>query len=155
MFAVRQTTINPIYNMKNLLLVLAALFGFVSCNSKTSSDALPQPEKDMVEVVYFHGKQRCPTCVAIEMNAKEVIDSLFADEVKDGLVAFRVVDISTPEGEAIADKYEVSWSSLFVNKWKDGKEVRNDMTEFSFANARNNPEVFKSELSKTIKFLMK
>lgn len=141
--------------MKNLLLVLAALFGFVSCNSKTSSDALPQPEKDMVEVVYFHGKQRCPTCVAIEMNAKEVIDSLFADEVKDGLVAFRVVDISTPEGEAIADKYEVSWSSLFVNKWKDGKEVRNDMTEFSFANARNNPEVFKSELSKTIKFLMK
>lgn len=141
--------------MKNLLLVLAALFGFVSCNSKTSSDALPQPEKDMVEVVYFHGKQRCPTCVAIEMNAKEVIDSLFADEVKDGLVAFRVVDISTPEGEAIADKYEVLWSSLFVNKWKDGKEVRNDMTEFSFANARNNPEVFKSELSKTIKFLMK
>jgi len=37
----------------------------------------------------------------------------------------------------IADKYEVTWSSLFVNGWKDGKENVNNMTEFSFSNARN------------------
>lgn len=56
--------------------------------------------------------------------------------MKNGTVVFKTVDISTPEGEKIADKYEVTWSSLFVNKWKDGKESRNNLTEFGFGNAR-------------------
>lgn len=68
---------------------------------------------------------------------------MFANELKNGTVVFRSVDISTPNGEKIADRYEVTWSSLFVNKWKGGKESRNNLTEFGFGNARKKPEVFK------------
>ena len=85
-----------------------------------------------VEVLYFHGKQRCVTCKAIEKYTKEVVNADLAELVKNGKLRFKEVDISTPEGEKLAEKYRVSWSSLYVNKWKNGKEERNDMTRFDF-----------------------
>ena len=90
-----------------------------------------------VEVLYFHGKQRCVTCKAIEKHTKEVVNTDLAELAKNGKLRFKEVDISTPEGERLAEKYRVSWSSLYVNKWKNGKEERNDMTRFGFQNARN------------------
>lgn len=111
--------------------------------------------KDCVEVMYFHGKQRCATCVAIEKYAREVVEKDFANEKKNGKVAFRVVDISTAEGAKIAKDYRVSWSSLYVNGWTDGKETRNDMTQFAFKNARKHTDEFKKGVSGKIKELMK
>lgn len=93
--------------------------------------------------------------MAIEKNTREVINNLFANELKNGTVVFKIVDISTPEGEKIADKYEVTWSSLFVNKWKDSKETRSNLTEFAFGNARKNPDAFKKTLADKIRQSLK
>lgn len=93
--------------------------------------------------------------MAIEKNTKEVINTLFANELKKGTVVFKIVDISTPEGEKIADKYKVTWSSLFINKWKDGKESRNNLTEFGFGNAGRNPNGFKKGLAVKIRQSLK
>lgn len=79
------------------------------------------------------------------------METNFPDRINDGSVVFRVIDISRKENEAIADKYEVSWSSLFVVKHNAGKETSENMTEFAFANARNSPEVFKSGVVKAIR----
>lgn len=111
--------------------------------------------RDHVEVMYFHGKQRCATCMAIEKYAREVVEKDFANEKKKGKVVFKIVDISTDEGKKIAKKYRVTWSSLFVNGWKAGKEKRNDMTQFAFKNARKNSDEFKRGVSGKIKELMK
>lgn len=105
-----------------------------------------------VEVLYFHGKQRCVTCKAIEKYTKEMVN---AELVKNGKLRFKEVDISTTEDEKLAEKYRVSWSSLYVNKWKNGKEERNDMTRFGFQNARNNTSAFKKELKQKINELLK
>lgn len=107
--------------------------------------------KDVVEVMYFHGKQRCATCMAIEKYVREVVDADFAKEKKAGKVVFREIDISTPAGEKIARDYRVTWSSLFVNGWKEGKETRNDMTKFAFKNARSDTEKFKRGVSDAIR----
>ena len=132
---------------RNLLFVVMRLFAMV---------ALAQTKvKDHVEVMYFHGKQRCMTCMAIEKNAREVVEKDFANEKKSGKVVFKVVDISTDEGAKIAKDYRVTWSSLFVNGWKNGKEKRNDMTQFAFKNARKNANEFKKGVSGKIKELMK
>ena len=106
--------------------------------------------KDHVEVVYFHGKQRCLTCMAIEKYAREVVDTDFAREKQSGKVLFRTVDITTPEGAKLAKKYRVSWSSLYINDWKGGKEKRNDLTSFAFKHARKHADEFKKEVKKTI-----
>lgn len=142
--------------MKKLLMMLTLMIGIMSCGSNADNSAnAANPVKDRVEVIYFHGKQRCATCMAIEKNAKEAVYAMFADELKNGSVVFRTVDISTPEGEALADKYEVSWSSLYVNKWRGGKETRNDMTKFGFSYARSNPDLFKKGLSDKIRQSLK
>lgn len=129
------------------------LFALMSLLAMT---ALAQTRvRDHVEVMYFHGKQRCATCMAIEKYAREVVEKDFDNEKKKGKVVFKIVDISTDEGEKIAKKYRVTWSSLFVNGWKAGKEKRNDMTQFAFKNARKNSDEFKRGVSGKIKELMK
>lgn len=139
--------------MKNLLIILTLMIGLMSCSDKekTTKPESAETDKDKVEILYFHGKQRCATCRAIEENTVELVNTRFAKELKDGSLVFKNIDISTPEGEEIADRYEVTWSSLFVNSWKDGKETRNNITEFAFANARNNPDNFKKELTDIIR----
>ena len=107
-----------------------------------------------MEVLCFHGKQRCATCVAIERETKAVIDGQFADAVADGALEMRIIDITQPENEAIADKYEITWSSLVVVKYADGSEQAENLTKFAFANARNNPETFRSELTEKLKKLL-
>ena len=127
----------------------------MSCGSGDNTSNAESSENDRVEVIYFHGKQRCATCMAIKKNTEEVVNTLFADELKNGSVVFKTVDISTPEGEKIADQYEVTWSSLFVNQWKEGKENRNNLTEFGFGNARTNPDEFKKGLADKIRQSLK
>ena len=84
-----------------------------------------------------------------------MVNADLAELVKNGKLRFKEVDISTPEGEKLAEKYRVSWSSLYVNKWKNGKEERNDMTRFGFQNARNNTSAFKKGLKQKINQLLK
>lgn len=136
-------------------MIFALIIGLVSCGSGENTANAKSKQSDRVEVIYFHGKQRCATCMAIEKNTKEIINSLFANKMKKGTVVFKIVDISTSEGEKIADRYKVTWSSLFVNKWKGGKETRNNLTEFAFGNARKNPNAFKKELAVKIRQSLK
>ena len=45
--------------------------------------------KDHVEVLYFHGKQRCATCIAIENNTLAVMKENLSEQVKKGEVVFK------------------------------------------------------------------
>lgn len=139
--------VNQIMMKRFLFLTIACLFSICGM-AQIAADTY-------VEVLYFHGKQRCVTCKAIEKYTKEVVNADLAELVKNGKLRFKEVDISTPEGEKLAEKYRVSWSSLYVNKWKNGKEERNDMTRFGFQNARNNTSAFKKELKQKINQLLK
>ena len=139
--------------MKHFLILFALMIGLTAC----AADAQKKEEipKDGVEVLYFHGKQRCATCQAIEKETKALIDSQFADAVNSGKVRFRVVDITKSENEALADKYEITWSSLVIVKYNNGKETAENLTQFAFANARSNPAQFKKELAAKINQMLK
>lgn len=132
--------------------------GLYACgggNSKTQKNNDADNTKDRIEVLYFHGKQRCATCMAIEQRTRETLEEQFADEMKAGTLLYRVIDISQPENEALADKYEVTWSSLFVCRWKGGRETPENLTEFAFGNARTAPDAFKTGLAARIRELQK
>lgn len=105
-------------------------------SAQTTARAAPS---GVVEVLYFHGKQRCVTCNAIEQLTREVVDSL-----ADAQVVMRVVDIT--QQEALANKYEVTWSSLILDR--DGK-VEN-LTKMGFTCAKGQPALFKAKLAEAI-----
>lgn len=104
-----------------------------------------------VEVKYFHGKQRCITCMSIEKYAQEVVREYYAKEVKSGKLKFTVIDISSEDGKKVASEYKVSFSSLFIEK---GKE-RKDLTQIGFRYAKNNPSEFKNQLKAAIDAYLK
>lgn len=144
--------------MKKLLAILMLAAMLASCGTEgkkvetasgtevTTQTALPQ-----VDVMYFHGKQRCVTCKAIETVASETVAQKYAPQVADGKIRFAVINIDSPDGEAIANKYRIARSSLLVIKRKpDGSESVEDLTNNVFANARNNPETFSSILCDAI-----
>ncbi|MCH4156825.1 MAG: nitrophenyl compound nitroreductase subunit ArsF family protein [Muribaculaceae bacterium] len=141
---------------RTIIIAILAIFcfaGISAAQNKRVQKRLSSPTR--VEVMYFHGKQRCPTCIAIGKYSQEVLNSFFAAQVKKGQVKFREIDISTPEGEKIADSYHVTWSSLYVTQLKNGKEIHNDMTSFGFQYARSNTQAFKNGLRNKITQLLK
>ena len=140
--------------MKKMLMMAALCIGLAACSGGNTKQTANSTRENGVEVLYFHGQQRCATCVAIERETKAVVDGQFADAVADGALEMRIIDITQPENEAVADKYEITWSSLVVVKYKDGKEQAENLTKFAFANARNNPETFRAELSEKLKQML-
>lgn len=145
--------------MKKLFYLLITVYVLMACSngskSKAEATATEEKQSNRIEVLYFHGAQRCITCRAIEANTVALLDSLYSKEKENGKIIFKVIDISKKENEQIADKYEVTWSSLFVNGWKDGKENVNNMTEFSFSNARKSPDKFKEGIKNKVDELLK
>ena len=97
--------------MKKTLVLMMVSIILLACGEKSNAvTAIAQSGqvKDFVEILYFHGKQRCMTCRSIEQNTKELLDSKFQRQMKEGKVVFRVIDISKKENARIAEKYEVT-----------------------------------------------
>lgn len=132
------------------VVMIIILTVIASCSRPSAQTAEKKQEKQTTEigVVYFHGSQRCLTCRAIEKFAKETVDSCFAgnDSVK-----FKIVDITTPEGEKLADKYEIASSALFIIKEANGKTSYSDMTPFAFKNARKNIPAFRKGIENKVR----
>lgn len=78
-----------------------------------------------------------------------LVEAHFSEQLKSGKLVFKSIDLT--EEEALAEKYEVTWSSLIVVDYdKEGNEKAENMTEFAFGNARNAPDKFKSGLAEQI-----
>ena len=144
--------------MRRILCVLSILAVIASCgngnNKEVSADTGENLEKNRVEVLVFYGAQRCATCRAIEAQSRELVEAAFAEELSRGRLVYRTVDMTTPEGEALADGYEVASSSLLLVQHLDGKESVNNLTRFAFTTARNKPDEFKEGLKKAVRNLL-
>jgi thiol-disulfide isomerase/thioredoxin len=90
-----------------------------------------------VQVYYFHGKQRCVTCVTLQKVAEEAVKENFGAN-KD--VAFVEIDFSERANQALAEKYEIVFSSLVIALGDAFK----DITDESFALVMRNPDGLKA-----------
>ncbi len=136
--------------MKNLVLIIFMTMVLAACNNAprqetgtedkdTTNISSPYAEDAKVHVVYFHGKQRCKTCLTIQKIASETVAEVFGDNTD---VEFVEIDFSLKKNEALADKYEVAWSSLIIIS---GDHYTN-LTDAAFANALKNPEVVREAI---------
>lgn len=135
--------------MKRLIIATCAFFVLVSCTTG-GSQTIDQPEASTI-VYYFHGKQRCKTCVAIERLSAEVVNNHFSDAVASGKLAYRVVDYTDAENQPLADRYEVGWSSLIVA----GSEGWENLTDMAFSCVLKDSAEFVHQLSNAIEEKLK
>lgn len=85
------------------------------------------------------------TCNAIEANTRYTLETFFAPELKEDKITFQVINVDKKENEKIAEKFEASGTSLFLNVIKNGKETQINLTDFAFMKG-NNQEAFSKEL---------
>jgi len=137
--------------MKNALLITLSLFLTFSCGNSSQKQEIAVDESNeqlvidtnTVYVYYFHGKQRCKTCMAVEKVAKEVIDSSFAAKPN---VKFLVLLTEDQANKALVEKYEIGWNSLIIAKGDNSVNI----TEEAFANAIKKPEALVELINKEI-----
>ena len=74
-------------------------------------------------VTYFTTDQRCPTCLKIEKQTREAMESAFADELASGEVLFRTTNFDRAEYKHFIKDYELSFKTVVISDRRDGKEA--------------------------------
>ena len=139
--------------MKTNLLLIIIWLSALACTGTKSKEGKTSQINNGVEILYFHAKQRCATCMAIEKNTKALLEESFSKEINDSLIIFRSLEIT--ENPEIARKHQVSFSSLILVDVDNGKETPVNLTDFAFAKARTAPDTFRNELKTTIIEMLK
>lgn len=73
---------------------------------------------------YFHATDRCESCRKIEAFTDEAIRKGFADELKNGILEWRRVNVDEPENEHFNEDYELYTRAVVLSDVRHGKEVR-------------------------------
>jgi hypothetical protein len=130
--------------MKKIFILLFGAFLMASCSSKPAGETTGQVTDPATEgkviVYYFHGKQRCVTCMTLEEVVRKTVADLRIDHSE---IVFAEIDFSERENAALAEKYEIVFSSLVIAR--DDQFV--DITDEAFALVMRNPDVLKQRIT--------
>jgi hypothetical protein len=88
--------------------------------------------QNVLYVMYFHRTQRCASCIYAEDGLRWAIDTYFADEVAEGKLIFRSIDLQDSTNAEIVSKYGAYTSQLFMNKVTAGEEEIEQITSLWF-----------------------
>ena len=133
---------------RNVIAVLIfTIFSLLS--GKVMAQNASGPE---LTLYYFHGHNRCPSCLAIEKEAKTVVTVELKEYFTQKRIAFESLNIELKRNEAIAKKYDIWGSSLIL---VDAAGKKTDFTDEGFSYARTKPAEFRKLLNAKIKSLLK
>lgn len=109
----------------------AALLSGRADRAPTGASAAPSAGDEGPRVVayYFHGASRCPTCLAIERNARAVLESDLAAAFARGDIAWKTLDYERPENEHFAREFELTGATLVLVRNGDDRVERWDRLE--------------------------
>jgi hypothetical protein len=141
--------------MKKLILTLSVILAFQGLPFIGTTAAYAGDKTPVLEIYYFHGTYRCPTCLSIEANTRKLLDTYFKDKVDDGTIKLIVLNFQDKENKALCEKYKVSGSALLLVKNDNGDTRTMDMTNFAFSYSRNSPDTFIDGMKNRITELLK
>jgi hypothetical protein len=132
-----------------LVVVLVSIFVF-SCKEKNQKETVSADVlTTKIEVIDFHSTNRCMTCNAIEANTIYTLETYFPEQLANKSITFQTINVDLDENYAMAEKFEATGTSLFLNVIVDGKETPIDLTNFAFMNGTDQ-EAFSAELKSKI-----
>ena len=140
--------------MKYLLHLSALTLGllFTACGSYAQQPAKPTSAAvgTRIDVIQFHSEHRCETCLKIEAMTKEVLNTGFAAQMKDGTFTFRLVNVEDEANEKMAEEFGAYGTALFLHVHKNGTDEKVDLTEWAFMKA-SDAVAFKAELTQKLR----
>jgi hypothetical protein len=144
---------NTINFMKKVFLITLAALIMTACGAGQAGETreatgLEVLDNAKVTVFYFHGKQRCVTCVTLQEVTQQAVAENFSGNAD---VQFLEVDVSEKINQALADKYEIVFSSLVVATPNDFK----DISQEAFDLVMTEPEVLKALIAQEVNAYLK
>lgn len=133
-----------------IMLVLAFLLPLVSL-AQNNQTGTKTASTDQIEVYYFHLTSRCITCKTVEAEAKQNIENLYPEMVKQGKMSFQSINLEDASSKVLAEKLQISGQTLLLVKGF----TQINLTNEGFMYARTNPEKFKTILKKKVDTLLK
>jgi len=109
---------------------LAVLIPMATNGQSTSQT--PDILADVVEVVYFHRPHRCAGCIYAETATRFTLETYFADELAEGKIVFKLINLGDKANAAIVEHYGAYTSSLFINSISGGIEHIEEVKEIWF-----------------------
>jgi len=103
--------------------------------TNTQVTPTPQPSTkgtNVVEVVYFHRAQRCSGCIYAGDTTKYTVETYFAEELAEGKLVFKMLNLQDPANAAIVEKYGAYTSSLFINDIRESIDHIEEVTDIWF-----------------------
>jgi hypothetical protein len=94
--------------------------------SLAAQRAEKEPAETELIVYCFHNTVRCRTCLAMESYTREALGEAFADELDDGRIVCRPVDIQDPGNEYLREKYAVLGPSVVLVCLRGGEPQRSE-----------------------------
>ena len=89
------------------------------------ADTTPSPAvAHKVIIYYFHGTARCKTCKTIEAYTREAVETGFANNLKDGSLELKVLNVDEPENEHFIEDFQLTTRSVVVADLVDGQPQR-------------------------------
>jgi hypothetical protein len=110
--------------------------------TQTEQPQVTETGVDKVEVVYFHSPQRCKKCICFEERVTYVINTYFSEELKSGLITFKVIDLSDKLEAPTIRKYNAIASQLFINTIIEGTDHIRNVEEIWSWGCTTDPEGF-------------
>ncbi|MEI7857545.1 MAG: nitrophenyl compound nitroreductase subunit ArsF family protein [Methanomicrobiales archaeon] len=132
------TDLQRIYPLA-IIIILIIAFGFVAgCTDSSphlgaaASATVPTTSAnstvERVEVFHFHGNSQCTSCIAVGDLAEKTVNNNFKAELASGRLVFAHINYDLPENAALAAKYGVTGSSLWIGIYdNNGFHKQQDM----------------------------
>lgn len=115
------------------IIALMAMACGQSGQSSSQTTGAEMVDEAKVTVYYFHGRMRCQTCLNIQSVVNSAVEENFADNDE---VTFVEIDFSDRANAALADKYEIAFSSVVIAT----ANAHTNLTDEAFAMVMNNPD---------------
>ena len=133
-----------------IILAIAMFMPVVACSAQTEKKEVKTGSSDKIEAYYFHFTARCMTCKTVEAQAKQNIETLYPELVKQGKISFQSVNLDDASGKAIAEKLQISGQTLLIVKGNQKINITNE----GFMYAVHQPEKLKAVIKEKIDSLM-
>lgn len=111
-----------------------AVFGTVGfaartalCQDSQQTDLQPRPDAGIARRVvayYFHRSGRDATCKRVSAAVEDAFREDFAEQMEDGRLALRMVDLEDPKNRELVENYEITEPALVLADLRDGEVTR-------------------------------
>jgi hypothetical protein len=140
--------------MKNLLIVIAFIFAGCNSFSQQNSPNSTTSKDAKILVYFFHGTHRCAGCINAEKATAAALNSIYKNQLDNGIIKFESINVEEEKNKALAEKYEAAWNKLiFVKNDNSGQIV--ELTQQAFSYGTDNQDEMNKIVKATVDNMLK